>query len=296
MATISRLVNVSWAESEKSGLPHYTSSLNQVPAIRASNGNLILRPYSKVRFILVPAEDEIRFTPLLQFSLNAKSRFEDIEFDDPRIQSMWLKMHAPRDEPDSSYAEGLLRLVTAFACTAAGTIVLRDLSDKLAREYPVLSAELLTSDMQFVLGEHNAGILRALAQSFPHGCHSIPAESAVAASPEPPNNVALCKKIGAKMRQDKRLTATSSDHPWESVGKVFLGLRGATDSLELRKRDPSTRRMKVGLNYSSIKSILADEFGIEISPEEVEMTFLHQPRSCWLVAQDIGAQSANSPQ
>ncbi len=178
-------------------------------------------------------------------------------------------MRAPRDDSDSAYAESLLRLVTAFASTIAGAIVLHDISEALACAHPVLSAELLDSDMQFVLGEHNAGVLRTLFQSFPRDYHGVRLESGLGTSPELPNSFALCEKIVAEMRRDQRLTAIAEEYPWESVGKVFLGLRGATDSPELRRSDPSTSRMKVGLNYSSIRIILADEFGVEITPEEI---------------------------
>ncbi len=269
MKTISKLTNVSWPESEQSGMPHFTSSLKQIPGVRAVNEGLFLRPYSKVRFILVPAEDEIRFTPLLQFGVNANTRFSDISFDYTGIQDLWSKMRVPGDEPDSAYAEGLFRLVTAFASTIAGALVLRDISEVLAREHPVLSAELLTSDMQFLFGEHNAGILRALFESLPPDYRGVPGESRIGVLPEPPNNPVLCKKIVAVMRRDERLTPTAEEHPWESVGKVFLGLRGATDSQELRKSDPSSGRMKVGLSHSGINTILTDEFAVKITPEEI---------------------------
>ena len=240
---------------------------NVVPA----NG-ISYRPQSKLRIVFAPRSQEIRLTPIVQLSIAHSLRYEDIAFPDDLISHLWSSLHFPTDPEDPFYYNALSRLLTSFVSLLAGRFFGDKVIQAWTNDFRVADISLLHEDLQVVVGQANCLALERCWSSI-CGLDAVPGfeEAARSHANEDSDVPELRQRIAAIWRFRPTLKPKKGELTHESIGKLLLALREATDSDQCREENPGETRLEVGLTYEAIRRLLDEECAIELSSDDISL-------------------------
>jgi len=233
-----------------------------------ANDEVHWRPYSKLRVTFSPRSSEVSITPIVQLTVEASLRHRDIRLCDSSLSALWEEFVFPADN-DQFYVPSLFRLITAFVATVVGQAVARG----AARCMSARSVSLDTADVLAILGDENGISLdRAFYVMYDNSYEPVERKAVRVHEKvlEQPNAAEIRKEIVQVCNKFPECRPNRNELPWESVGKVFLTLRAATDSREHRKLNPFASRLDVGLTYAGVAAVLK-EFGINSTADETSL-------------------------
>ncbi|MGO9113477.1 MAG: phosphoribosyltransferase [Thermoguttaceae bacterium] len=256
---IRRIADVSTPTSIAFGVPRFSALLDHHNWNALSSPNVKFRQYGKVRFKVLPQAGEIRLTPVLQLALSKASDGQPVAFDNSEVLGLWHQLLPPADPADPFYSPALFRLVTAFAGIVFGAELCQRFSDVLSDALSSCELSLVLDDTRLVLGADNASRLAHVFSSVRDGHLGMLKHEACTLTQEGrevPNAPALRDKVAQVFLNRPVFCPCDEELLCESVGKVFLALRQATDSPECRQVNPSAGRSDTGLTYEGVRSVL----------------------------------------
>lgn len=231
------------------------------------------RPYGKVRVIHSVKEGKIFITPIMQLEMSDLARFNNIKFSDNRLQELWGNLYSPKEDLGRSSATSLFRLVTAFVGLAAGVPLCKTIKSTFEKYAVVHGPKLLLDDIKIILGEKNSTALEqtwnALSkielseyynEKSNHKSKSVHRE-----------NTELQKKLKKLFLSNPRVVPETGEFLYESVGKLFIGMRLVTDSPECRVKNPKVDRLITGLTFQDIRRLLSDSTGTSYDNDDISL-------------------------
>lgn len=268
------LEDVSTPASSAYGIHRYTGLLDTgMPGALVASG-ISCRPYSKVRLTFLPSAGEIRFTPIIQLSLENHVQHQEIVFRDRLIQPLWASLSPPTNSSDTFYHEALFRLLTAFAATVMAEELARNTIEILTNSgYECKAARFDDHDLNTVLGEPNANALRSTWTKLRKHSRPVDSQATIFKSlkqSDAQNAPALKKQLLAAWRNQPELRPHPTETAYEMVGKILLTLQRITDSPELRNQNSDASRLDIGLTFRSIQTLLS-EVGINATEDDVSI-------------------------
>jgi hypothetical protein len=84
-------------------------------------------------------------------------------------------------------------------------------------------------------------------------------------------NAELQKQLKKSFKTNPRLAPEAGESLYESVGKLFLALRLATDSRDCRKKNPKVDRLRTGLTYQDLRCILSDSTDASYDNDDISL-------------------------
>jgi hypothetical protein len=269
-----QILDVSSPLSTSYGIPRYSGILRSQswPAFSAKEINF--RPYTKLRLTLIPSAGELRLTPVVQLTMGASVKHETVRFTSERIQELWQQLLPPTDETDPFYGPALFRLLTTFAGMIIGAEICGRVATSLDDHFPVSKIWFDADDVKLVLGYENARAMQDIWEKI----RRVPINEISEASQivgvqvkEQPNAPDLRKVMLQLMARSPQLRPCAEELLCESVGKLFLTMREATDSPECRQENPNASRLDKGITFESINALLlAGGRGLAV-PSEVSL-------------------------
>lgn len=231
------------------------------------------RPYGKVRVIHSVKEGKILITPIMQLEMSDLARFNNIKFSDNRLQELWGNLYSPKEDLGRLSATSLFRLVTAFVGLAAGVPLCKTINSTFEKYAVVHGPKLLLDDIKIILGEKNATALEqtwnALSkielseyynEKSNHKSKSVHRE-----------NTELQKKLKKLFLSNPRIVPETGEFLYESVGKLFIGMRLVTDSTECRVKNPKVDRLITGLTFQDIRRLISDSTGTSYDNDDISL-------------------------
>jgi len=269
----SRVENVSCEISENYQIPRYTAILKKQYFREITDRNITFRPCSKIRFVFIPETREILYTPITQLKICGGLNQEEFSFHEASIQSTWKAFSWPDRSNSLFYNQSVFRLLTSFISIIIGMELYKLLDYDLNTKMINHDVSIDNDDIRIVLGEKNT---RVLSQFYSENITSekklvdLTSQETTMVSEEP-NNEELRSDIVSILCRKDRIKLDSSDIIDESIGKILIALKEATDSDEKRRINPLAGRMDVGLNFSSFQEILTSAGGIHVPDETVSL-------------------------
>lgn len=268
-----QVTDVSSPLSVSYGIPRYSAILRTQTWLGLAADGISFRPYAKLRLTLIPSVGELRITPVMQLAMQQSVNHRNVRFESQRIQELWRQLVPPPDDKDISYHRSLFRLLTAFA----GIVVSRDICNRVAavlqQDFPVAGMSLTCDDVRFVLGDENARAIQHIWDDM----QREPIEGLVngqqteRVSPEIPNAPELRARMLEIMTRTPHFRPCEEELLCESMGKLFLALREATDSQKHRRARPDASRLDTGITFESARALLYDTNRQTTEPNEISL-------------------------
>lgn len=276
------LFDVSSPASAAAGVFRHTALFERETWDLAPGPGVTCRPYSKARITYTPKTGEVRVTPVVQLAMDGSVDHSHIRFADDTLHALWRTLTPPAARDDPFYKTSLFRLLTAFTALVVGEELLRRIAEALPAELAPIAVDLEAHDLGAILGDANRAAMLQAWQVL----RDLPVVPVLSAStvtrdasagmptgskePEEPNAPDVPAAMVDVCRRSRQFRPCNQELVWESVGKVFLALRLATDSRERRLANPAASRLDVGLTYAGIRRVL-EEFGVTRTPDEISL-------------------------
>lgn len=255
------IADVSSPISLYSGIPRCSGILKQQDWEFLNVPNILIRPYTKVRLTYVPEQGELRLTPLIQIAIPASMMHQDINFLYSNIDELWHGLIPPHDSTDIFYHPSLHRLLTAFMGTLLGAELCLEIIDVLSRNFVIQDINFVPEDARLILGNENVSRLQSIwniVKKKPLGIFQRDSKNLITKAQEESNGQSLRDKMQDVLLIKPEMRPCQDEMLIESIGKLFLAMREATDSDKCREENPSARRMDTGLSYQGIRAQLED--------------------------------------
>lgn len=268
------LFDVSSSASSEHGIYRYTGLFQPLSWNLFPKDGLFCRRYSKTRITFIPRFGEIQLTPIPQLTIADGILYDDVNFADDTLVSLWHRLHPPYHREDPFYHQALFRMLTSFVAITMGEIIARQSASVLHREFPVKQIRLLADDIKCVIGIANFEALKQILSHF-RSLDVIPGSPTEKLGTivdfHEPFDSNLLRATADAWRRYPDLKPHPGELIYEVLGKVFLTLRAVTDSPECRRNNPDMSRLEVGFSYGAIRRLLHEECGIELTPEEISL-------------------------
>jgi hypothetical protein len=270
-----RIADVSTPVSIASGVPRLSALLYQQDWGALTSPDIIFRPYGKARLTILPEHGEIRLTPVLQLALLESSARHAVVFENTQALTLWQRLAPPSNDNDAFYRSALFKLLTAFVGTVLGAELCQLIESSLAGAFSKCEMSFITEDTRVVLGEANAQRLASVFNDARDGRLGLLTQDSRSLAPskrEAPNAPALRDNVLRVLSNRPPLRICPEEMLCESVGKVFLALREATDSPECRRTNPTAGRLDTGLTYEGVRAVLESAGGRNIDDDDLSLT------------------------
>lgn len=255
------IADVSSPISFHSGISRCSGIISQQDWKLFNAPNILIRPYTKVRFTYVPEQGEIRVTPLIQIAVQASLIYQNVNFKYSDTAEFWERLIPPHDLKDIFYHPSLHRLLTAFTGTLLGADLCSRIVDALSRDYAIENIALVPEDVQLILGNENADCLQDIwniVKKKPLSVFQKESKNLIINTQEEPKGQELREKMQNALSIKPEMRPCEEEMLIESLGKVFLLMRQATDNDKCREENPAASRMDTGLSYEGIRAFLED--------------------------------------
>lgn len=257
---IRRLFEVSSATSVKSGLHRYTGLLKAVRFPVFASPELVVGPFSKVRFFLDTKRGVLKSTALAQVRMKKSLLPSAVVCENPVAGKYWERLVFP-DSRDSYWPQAMSRLATAFASTVINAVVCRDIPELLAVAHECSKPTFVQQDLDVILTGPNMLMLQAMFDEIVSAAEDIKcpirdADDDSQSNMERTGDDQLIASIERLWVASPEYRPQTVETAFEALAKVFLALHEVTDTDALRERNPTAARLNVGLDYQMMTSLL----------------------------------------
>ena len=264
---LSPVEDVSTSVASSFGVHRFSAHISMDLQQLIRGRDILIKPYNKLRFTVVPSRGLIKLTPLVQLAF-ADDGVPEVQFAEQFLNETWNGFSLPTSS-DQHYKKAIFQLLTSVMSLLCGDSLLPGLTSNIGRELGNYNFSLDDTDIIFAVGSENASPLMALHGKISNELVAQLTETERLEESECPVDSDLERRVVELWSNQNWLKPREGETTGEMLGKVFILLRNLTDDRKSRLSNPDASRLDVGFTYESLVSLLSVHCGIDVTKQQI---------------------------